>query len=235
MRIKSNHVISAIGACLVFPTMTMAGIPTQETMTCPIGGESFEVTETLSCSTMGYKMSLAQVTSCDFVTVIPQCPTNGLPLYKEFSEEDLERLKAYIETDGYAALKGQSRFYLAYKIEQFLDGSDKAEEFWLLLQGLWDDTDSLLKDDDYMQLLRAASVEGAKALGPESEPYYLAMMVYFNGLSGQKTLAQEQLAQMKLSSEMSQAFFADYVAAIEACLTGENTGLCDPNALIPEN
>ena len=59
----------------------------------------------MSCSSMGATMSLRPITSCDFVTRLPVCPSNGLPLFKDFPADEVARPERYVQTPDYAALR----------------------------------------------------------------------------------------------------------------------------------
>ena len=212
----------------------MAGVSKHETIACPVGGERFEITGTLSCTLMGYKMSLALASTCEFITRLAQCPTNRLPMYKEFTEKELVQLEIYLKTPEFTALKDKSRFYIAYKIEQFLDGTNKREEYLILLDGLWFDTATTLKDSKYMSDFRAiGSVEISKMEGKEQH-YYRAMMAYFEAVTGNKEQAQRLLEKLRNEIKKDDPFLELYITSAIACASGDTPALCDPNALVPK-
>lgn len=89
---------------LIFPMVfsagtAFAGMPVETPFTCPVGGEEFVITDTMSCSEMGRTMLLRPVTSCDFVTRLPVCPGNGFPAYRDATEEELARLDTLVASE----------------------------------------------------------------------------------------------------------------------------------------
>jgi hypothetical protein len=70
---------------------------------------------------------------------LARCPSNGFVLYKEeFSADEIERLKPYVLSPEYQALrKDNSDYYLAAQLLQFM-GADADEVAWSLLQATWE-------------------------------------------------------------------------------------------------
>lgn len=72
-----------------------------------------------------------------FPTELPQCPKNGLVMYRQFSSDELELLPKFLASPEYLAWRanGETPYYLAYQTEKFLKGSDA---LWLLLSASWE-------------------------------------------------------------------------------------------------
>lgn len=141
-----------------------AGIPTSETMECPIGGETFEITGTASCSSRGRYMSMRPQSSCDFVTKIPVCPTNGLPIYRSFTASELENLTVFIATPEFAAMKDKSPHQVAYGVAHHLGETLSPTGFSLALGAWWFEGDAF-RNNIRMQdsFLREAEAELRRA------------------------------------------------------------------------
>ncbi|MEM9851607.1 MAG: hypothetical protein AAF761_06380, partial [Pseudomonadota bacterium] len=107
-------------AALLMATPAIGGSPVEETIVCPVGGESFTITGTLSCSTRGRTLSLKPITTCDFVDRLPVCPGNGLPLYDRFTDDELARLGTYLSGEEFAAIAPLPPWQRAYALNQYL-------------------------------------------------------------------------------------------------------------------
>lgn len=72
-----------------------------------------------------------------FPADLPQCPRNGLVIYRDFTARELERLKAVIESREYRSLVNtrSPKYYLAYTLARALEDEDAP---WLLLRATWD-------------------------------------------------------------------------------------------------
>lgn len=70
---------------LALPTPTFAGFPVSQRMTCAIGGERFTFTTTPSYSIWGGRPDGRPFGSWHFPLDLPECPSNRLILYKDFT------------------------------------------------------------------------------------------------------------------------------------------------------
>ena len=216
---------------LALPLVAQAGIPTETTLICPIGGEQFTITETLSCSSSGARtMSFAPVSSCDFVTRLPQCPQNHLPMYKAFSEDELAILRDFMVSETYDSMVDSSRFYIAYIIERQLQNEGPGAPFWLLLQGLWYDPENSFSDPNYMQEFLAEARSEIIRESAENRPYVQTIAAYAYMKTGDFEAAR---ALMQTADIDENPFLQAYHGAIKACMADANSEFCDPEALIP--
>lgn len=204
-----------------------AGTPTEETVTCPVGGEQFEITGTLSCSTQGRTMSFRPLTSCDFVTRLPICPSNGLPIYQEFSEEQITRLEKFVETADYASLRELSPWQRAYGISLFLDQSGTGAAFGLLLNAMWYETEDLLESETAFAQFIAESDAELQRASEEDRPFLDAIIAYALSAAGQ---IEEANLRLDRASETSNApdYLLQYISAIRACQPNMNEDGCRP-------
>jgi hypothetical protein len=65
-------------------------------------------------------MALQTVSSCDFVTKLPVCPSNGPPMYRDFTAEDLPQIEAIMATPTWATLRKGSDWQRAYALADHL-------------------------------------------------------------------------------------------------------------------
>ena len=126
--------IAAAVGLLTAPAPSSTYFPEQKT--CPIGGEKFEFMALGSISTWGALPDGMPIGSGYFPTDLPQCPRNGLVMYRDFNADELEKLKGVIESREYRALraKDSSKHYLAYQLARALRDEDAP---WLLLSATW--------------------------------------------------------------------------------------------------
>lgn len=115
---------------------------TEEEVVCPVGGEKFTRMALMSISTWGALPDGMPLGSGRFPVELPQCPSNGLVMYRDFTPEEVARLAPFIASEGYKALRsaGETPRYLAYRTAQFLGDKDL---HWWLLEASWE-----AKNDD---------------------------------------------------------------------------------------
>ncbi len=225
-----KHLSFAV-ALITLPIFAQAGIPTQTTLVCPIGGESFEITETLSCTNYPDRtMSFAPTSSCDFITRLPQCPANFLPMYKEFTEAEITLLQDYMLSESYDGNVDGSRFYLAYIVEKYL-ADDPAQPFWLLLSGLWYDAENTFDNQQFMDAFFQESVAELARVGINDLPYAQAVIAFAYARSGQMAMAQELLDLAKQAG-ISDGVLPLYIIRIEGCIADPENAQCAPTAPI---
>ena len=226
-----KRLLATIGLiCTALPAV--AGIPQPAERTCPIGGEVFEITQTASCSTMGRTMSFRPVTSCDFVTRIPICPSNGLPLYKTFSEQDLSKLKGLIASDSYTEIRALPAHQRAYAIQEFLGATNTPDSFSLMLGAFWYETKSFVQSAKALDNLLFEAERELEQVDVQTRPYIQAILAYALGHSGRIDAAKAKLAQLRQDPATPEALGL-YLDAVETCLEDFNQKACHPDAPQP--
>ena len=134
-------VLAAAAAALACPAAAWAGMPVTETMTCPIGGGSFSFTTTVSYSTYGERPDGKPYGSWTFPLALPECPDNGLVLYKDYTPEEVARLEPLVASEAYQALrKEDTPYYRAYWLMKAM-GLGPERYLWALLQASWEAQD----------------------------------------------------------------------------------------------
>jgi hypothetical protein len=147
--------IIAASALVAMPAS--AGIPVTETMTCPIGGGSFPFTTTASYSTYGERPDGKPYGSWTFPLALPECPDNGLVLYKQYTPEEVARLEPLVASEAYQALrKEDTPYYRAYWLMKAM-GLGPERYLWALLQASWEAQDKPELRKRYLTELAEAS------------------------------------------------------------------------------
>lgn len=111
-----------------------------ETMTCPIGGGRFEFTSTVSYSTYGSRPDGKPYGSWTFPLALPDCPDNGLVVYKAFTANEIERLRPIVASAAYQALRVETPYYRAHWLMKEM-GAPPSQYLWTLLQAAWEADD----------------------------------------------------------------------------------------------
>ncbi len=116
-----------------------AGIPVDNEYICPIGGEKFVQTGTMSCTTFGMRFDLKRISSCQWVKWPVICPTNGFPIYKlDFSSDEVKRLSAIVKAENFQKNRiGNVPSFSLYLVKKAM-GEDDAALADALLPAIWD-------------------------------------------------------------------------------------------------
>ena len=114
----------------------LAGIPHKTEMTCPVGGEEFTHNGTTSYSTYGSRPDGKPYGSWTFPIAIPECPDNGLVMYREFDDSEIDALTTLVLSDDYRALQSEPTYYRAQWLYDRLDGGEENPP-WLLMRAIW--------------------------------------------------------------------------------------------------
>ena len=142
-----------------------AGFPVSRQMTCPIGGATFDFTTTGSYSTWGSRPDGKPFGSWRFPLEIPECPDNGLIVYKEFEAGEIARLRPLVESAEYQALRrGDTPYYRAAWLMRRLEASP-TQPLWLLMQATWEAEPNPALRRRYLEEL----VAGVAALGEPAD------------------------------------------------------------------
>jgi hypothetical protein len=115
-----------------------AATPVARDMTCPIGGGAFKFAPPASYSTSGTRPDGKPIGQSAFPLPLPECPDNGLVLYKEYSPDEVAKLEPLIASDEYKAMRGaDTQYYRAYWLMKAM-GVDAEDYLWVLLQASWE-------------------------------------------------------------------------------------------------
>lgn len=134
--------VAAALAVLACGTPVQAGMPYPEKMKCAVGGESFTHIGTMSYSTWGSRPDGKPYGSWRFPIELPVCPGNGLIMYREFTKDEIVRLKPLIESPEYRAMVPRDRpYFRAAWLERVLK-PDSDGVPWLTLSASWEADDA---------------------------------------------------------------------------------------------
>lgn len=205
-----------------------AGMPIDETVICPVGGEEFTITGSASCTTMGRTMSFRPQTSCDFVTRLPVCPSNGLPIFDDFTQDQITALTAFLKTSDYEAIKKLPPWQRAYALAAHLGQSGTEVAFWLLQNSMWYETTSFFESGVALdQLLHEAEFELQRA--PEdAKPYMNSILAYALAYAGRIEESKKMLRFAEQTPSKPE-HLQKYISAIEACQADMSTPNCQPH------
>ncbi|HEY0148757.1 MAG TPA: hypothetical protein VGB70_07105 [Allosphingosinicella sp.] len=106
--------LAATAAFLLPLAPAAAGTPVTQKMTCPIGGAAFSFTTTASHTIWGERPDGKPYGSWEFPLALPECPDNGLVLYKDYDAAEVAKLEPLIAGQAYQALRKDVPYYRAY-------------------------------------------------------------------------------------------------------------------------
>lgn len=164
-----------IGLALLAGPPAHAGFPVKQEMICPVGGEKFSFATTGSYSTWGGRPDGKPYGSWRFPLDLPECPGNGLVVYKEFAAADLPRLRGLVESADYKALRRERPYYRAAWLMRGM-GEPAAVAAWNVNVASWQaDDDPALKRRYQEEFVRAVDALGAGAGGSDIERFAMDM------------------------------------------------------------
>ncbi|MBO9709612.1 MAG: hypothetical protein J7521_15515 [Caulobacter sp.] len=144
-----------------------AGTPYPVKMTCPVGGEKFTFTATMSYSTWGTRPDGKPYGSWEFPAPIPECPGNRLVMFTEFSKAQVKALEPILVSSEYKALADDTSYYRALWLARALKMPDIPEDS-ILLQASWQaDGDPVRKARYQREFVAAADVAPARPADPD--------------------------------------------------------------------
>ena len=125
-------------AILAFALPAHAATPVMKrAMTCPIGGEAFDYEQPLSSAALGERPDGKPYGSAAAPAALPECPGNGLVLYKDYTDSEVKTLGPLVASDDYQALrKTDTQYYRAYWLMRQM-GVGPEDYLWALLQASW--------------------------------------------------------------------------------------------------
>lgn len=233
MRVRRLGVLAALLALLA--GRAVAGTPVTEKQTCAVGGERFTHQTTASYTTFGQRPDGKPYGSWVFPVTPPQCPGNGLVMYRAFSKVEIGRLPALLADPVYAELRQtQTPYYRAAWLEHQLQPRSPATA-WLLLNASWEAEDgSLRKARDQDEFIDSVAV-----LAPGAEPrerfalsVRAANAMRELGRFDAATAAMKALPREGLDIDPDRAAWADFLARLDVAIArGDRSP--EPLDLIP--
>lgn len=90
-------------AALIVPALAAEAAPVRRAMTCPIGGEKFQFSTVESIVSWGERPDGKPYGS--FPLELPECPKNGLVMYKDYDAAEVKKLEPLVASEAYQALR----------------------------------------------------------------------------------------------------------------------------------
>ncbi len=144
-----------------------AGFPVSEQVTCAVGGEEFTFTTTGSYSVYGSRPDGKPYGSWVFPLPMPDCPGNGLVMYRTFTPEEIAVLESYLASEEFAAIRQESSYYRAAHIARQLETEGDLAPLWLLMRAGWqvdgDETAKARYQREFAQAVAALSGDASSA------------------------------------------------------------------------
>ncbi|HEY0113916.1 MAG TPA: hypothetical protein VGB59_12320 [Allosphingosinicella sp.] len=111
--------------------------PAARQMKCPVGGATFSFTPGEPVSVYGERPD-GRPYGLAKVLPLPECPGNGLVLYKDYEAEEVAKLEPLVASEAYQGLrKGDTQYYRAYWLMREM-GLEPQRYLWALLQASWE-------------------------------------------------------------------------------------------------
>ena len=134
--------ISALAALLMAAQAPQPAVPaadaTKIKMTCPIGGSPFDYARPAASQAIGMRPDGKPYGPGQYPAALPECPDNGLILYKDYAPAEVEKLTPLVASAEYQALRGtDTAYYRAYWLMKAL-GESPDKYLWVLLQASWE-------------------------------------------------------------------------------------------------
>src|SRR5687768_8023231 len=98
---RNLFLAAAVSAFALAAAPASAQAPAAETMTCPIGRGSFTFIPTTPVAATGERPDGKPFGSTTFPAAVPECPDNGLVLYKDYTAEEVARLEPIVASEAY--------------------------------------------------------------------------------------------------------------------------------------
>ncbi|HEX8468927.1 MAG TPA: hypothetical protein VF620_14100 [Allosphingosinicella sp.] len=132
-------VLAAAFAAAALPGAAVAAAPVAaRKMTCPIGGGSFQFQPVAPPVVAGERPDGRPVGGMKFPLALPECPDNGLVLFKEYDAGEVAKLEPLVASEAYRALrKDGTQYYRAYWLMREM-GLPPERYLWALLQASWE-------------------------------------------------------------------------------------------------
>jgi hypothetical protein len=113
-----------------------APVPAAKAMTCPVGGASFQYAAPAPTASLGERPD-GKPYGIAGPPPLPECPDNGLVLYKDYSAAEVAKLEPLLASEAYQGLrKADVQYYRAYWLMKQM-GLGPEDYLWVLLQASW--------------------------------------------------------------------------------------------------
>lgn len=172
-----NTLVAAALLCTSLALAANAMLPARpEEVTCPLTGERFSFTgEFGSFTSFGRSLDFEPLVMGmlrRYPSRLPQCPDSGLPLYRAFKPEEVEKLRAVVGTPAWQERRaiGSASYLVAYT--RYVLGEGELPVAQSLLAAVWGATE----ENRAFLLAKAIEVWGriADGFGPHDRDWVAA-------------------------------------------------------------
>lgn len=133
----TRFVLLAPLAAVALAAPAVAAPTVKQAMTCPIGGEAFDYARPVATAPLGMRPD-GKPYGAAAPAPLPECPGNGLILYKDYTADEVKTLTPLVASDDYQALrKTDTQYYRAYWLMRQM-GVGPEDYLWALLQASWE-------------------------------------------------------------------------------------------------
>jgi hypothetical protein len=134
---RKNLIAAAAAASALCGSAAWSQGAARQTMTCPIGGASFDYVVPVQTPPLGDRPDGKPI-GTTAPTPLPECPGNGLVLYKDYTPEEIAKLEPLVKSDAYLALrKNDTQYYRAYWLMKQMEVPQPLQ-LLALLQAGWE-------------------------------------------------------------------------------------------------
>ncbi len=183
-------------------------------MVCPLGGEEFTHSHWGGCTTFGRDMTFKSIATCGDYHIIPRCP-NGLPIYKDFSDEELDILEVILK-EHKEEINELPNWLASYVISKHLPEQDAEASFWLLMFAFRYNTDEFISDKKWLNLMRKEFDLYKSNVPLEEATYSEAVMGYTALLIDDKATFDEIFRKIK-NRPLNDPYLKQYIARVRMC------------------
>ena len=107
------------------------------TIACPVGGKEFQFRPPGRAPATGARPDGKPYSAATAPAPLPECPDNGLVLFKEYTAEEAAKLEPLVASDAYKALlKTDTSYYRAHWLMREM-GLEAKDYLFVLLQAAW--------------------------------------------------------------------------------------------------
>ncbi|AZV76650.1 hypothetical protein EBB79_01225 [Parasedimentitalea marina] len=163
---------------------------------------------------------------------MPVCDRESFPIYREFSKDEVKRLKDIVKTGWYQAATSQSRYLRAYLVEREFGTYSEEDMFWLLQSGHFYDAKNTFGNEEFYSEFRTAANAYVKVAKPEDQKLVLLLAAFARVHFGDPSKALKMLGSAARIPTPDTPFFDQYAKLVRACVGKPDVDKCDPNYLV---
>lgn len=164
---------------------------------------------------------------------MPTCPTNGLPIYRAFTETEITDLETYLTSANWEQHRALPPMQRAYALAEHMGDTTAPFGFFMLLNAMWYEPDSFFDNTAQKEAFFTTATIEIEENRDGNGPFFQAILAYALAHDGQSSRAASELSEAKAKSEANPDlpdFLRQYIAAIEACLPDMPAPSCAPEA-----